>query len=102
MNHGIKLHVMLSGHFQPQIQARNKFFKLWFLQHGKIHNRSCGISPYNFGRYNTIQYQLQTDRIVKEFNEELVRRLMLHVSENQWDWDQHINTVLFAYRTAIN
>ena len=56
----------------------------------------------NIKKTSTIQYQLQTDRIVKEFNEELVRRLLLYVSANQWDWDEHINTVLFAYRTAIN
>ena len=56
----------------------------------------------NIKKISTIQYQLQTDRIVKEFNEELVRRLLLYVSANQWDWDEHINTVLFAYRTAIN
>ena len=36
----------------------------------------------NIKKISTIQYQLQTDRIVKEFNEELVRRLLLYVQIN--------------------
>ena len=52
----------------------------------------------NIKMTNTIPYHLRAEGMV----EKLVRILLIYVGANQWDWDQHINAVLFSYRTAIN
>ena len=56
----------------------------------------------NIKKISTIQYDLQTHRLVEMFNGELARSLLLYVAANQQNRDQCINTRLFAYKFAIN
>ncbi|XP_028408217.1 uncharacterized protein LOC114530796 [Dendronephthya gigantea] len=40
--------------------------------------------------------------MVERFNRTLAAQLSLFVNENQTDWDEHLSTVLVAYRTAVH
>ena len=45
-------------------------------------------------------YHPQTNGLVERFNQTLQRSLVKLVNSNQSDWDEKIDRVLFAYRTA--
>ena len=45
-------------------------------------------------------YHPQTNGLVERFNQTLQRSLVKVVNENQTDWDEKLDGVLFAYRTA--
>ena len=45
-------------------------------------------------------YHPQTNGLVERFNQTLQRSLLKVVNENQTDWDEKLDGVLFAYRTA--
>ena len=48
----------------------------------------------------TTSYRLQTDGLVERFNHTLAKCISLYVDANQRNWDQHLNAIQFAYRTA--
>lgn len=45
-------------------------------------------------------YHPQTNGMVERFNQTLQRSLVKFVNDNQNDWDEKIDGVLFAYRTS--
>ena len=45
-------------------------------------------------------YHPQTNALVERFNQTLQRSLVKLVNTNQNDWDEKLDGVLFAYRTA--
>ena len=45
----------------------------------------------------TSGYRPQTNGLVERFNGTLAQSLSMYVSSDQKDWDQHLNSVLFAY-----
>ena len=50
----------------------------------------------------TTPYHPQSDGMVERFNRTLAAQLSLFINENQTDWDEHLSTVLLAYRTAVH
>lgn len=46
-------------------------------------------------------YHPQTNELVERFNQTLQRSLVKLVNDNQNDWDELLDGVLFAYRTSI-
>jgi transposase InsO family protein len=50
----------------------------------------------------TTPYHPQSDGMVERFNRALAAQLSLFVNENHTDWDEHLSTVLLAYRTAVH
>ena len=53
-------------------------------------------------RTQTTAYHPQVNGQVERFNRTLEAMLSKVVTENQKDWDDHLQSVLFAYRTAIH
>ena len=47
-------------------------------------------------------YHPQTNGLQERFNQTLERALMKCVNEKQNDWDMHIKTILFGYRTSVH
>ena len=47
-------------------------------------------------------YHPQTNELVERFNQTLERSLIKVVNANQTDWDQKLEGILFAYRTATH
>ena len=45
-------------------------------------------------------YHPQTNGLIEKFNQRLQRSLLKLVGEDQTTWDEHLDAVLFAYRTA--
>ena len=45
-------------------------------------------------------YHPQTNGLTERFNQTLQTALLKLVNNTQNDWDEHISSVLFAYRTA--
>lgn len=45
-------------------------------------------------------YHLQTNGLVERYNQTLQRSLVKFVNTNQTNWDEKLDGVLFAYRTA--
>lgn len=45
-------------------------------------------------------YHPQTNGLVERFNQTLQRSLVKFVNNNQTDWDEKLDGVLFAYRTS--
>ena len=52
-------------------------------------------------KIRTSAYHPQTDGLAEKFNHTLASMLTHYVNKHQDDWDEHLNYVLFAYRTAI-
>ena len=50
----------------------------------------------------TIAYHPQTDGLVERFNHTLATMLSTFVSENQSDWDQYLQPVMYAYRRSLH
>lgn len=50
----------------------------------------------------TTPYHPESDGMVERSNRTLATQLSMFVSENQSDWDEHVDTVLMAYRTAVH
>jgi hypothetical protein len=50
----------------------------------------------------TTPYHPQSDGMVERFNRTLAAQLSLFINENQTDWDEHLSSVLLAYRTAVH
>ena len=53
-------------------------------------------------RTQTTPYHPQGNGQVERFNRTLEAMLSKVVAEHQKDWDEHLQTVLFAYRTAVH
>ena len=47
-------------------------------------------------------YHPQSDGMVERYNRTLATQLSMFVNENHSDWDEHLHTVLMAYRTAVH
>lgn len=45
-------------------------------------------------------YHPQTNGLVERFNQTLQRSLVKFVNDNQNDWDEKLDSILFAYRTS--
>ena len=54
----------------------------------------------NTDKIFTSGYRPQTNGKVERFNGTLAQSLSMYVSGNQKDWDEHLNSVLFAYRVS--
>ena len=50
----------------------------------------------------TSAYHPQSNGLVERFNQTLVDGLVKRAHDNQQQWDQHIDSVLFAYRTLTH
>ena len=48
----------------------------------------------------TTSYHPQTDGLVERLNGTLVQSLSQYVSSDQKDWDEHLSSVLLAYRVS--
>jgi len=57
---------------------------------------------FDIQKVTTTAYHPQTDGLVEKFNHTLINMLSKYTSKNQKDWDQYINYVLFAYRSAVH
>lgn len=51
-------------------------------------------------RISSAYYHPQTNGLVERFNQTLQHSLVKVVKENQTDWDEKLDGVLFAYRTS--
>ena len=60
----------------------------------------CEILRINKTR--TTPYHPQSDGMVERYNRTLATQLSMFVNENHSDWDEHLPTVLMAYRTAVH
>jgi transposase InsO family protein len=60
----------------------------------------CEILGINKTR--TTPYHPQSDGMVERYNRTLATQLSMFVNENHSDWDEHLHTVLMAYRTAVH
>ena len=49
----------------------------------------------------TSAYHPQTNGLTERFNQTLQTALLKVVNESQNDWDYHLSSILFAYRTSI-
>ncbi|HEY1644970.1 MAG TPA: reverse transcriptase domain-containing protein, partial [Candidatus Saccharimonadales bacterium] len=56
----------------------------------------------NIKKIQTTPYHPQTNGRTERFNHTLTTMLSMYVNENQKDWDQFLNYVMFAYRTSIH
>lgn len=56
----------------------------------------------NSKKVRTTAYHPQTDGLTEKFNHTLATMLTHYVNEYEDDWDEYINYVLFAYRTAAH
>ena len=54
----------------------------------------------NIKKLNTSSYRPQTDGLVERFNGTLAQSLTMYCNNNQTDWDQYLQGVLFGYRTS--
>ena len=50
----------------------------------------------------TSAYHPQTDGLVERFNHTLATMLSTYVAENQDDWDEYLQAVMFAYRRSLH
>ena len=50
----------------------------------------------------TSAYHPQSNGLVEPFNQTLIDGLVKKAHDNQHQWDQHIDSVLFAYRTSTH
>ena len=48
----------------------------------------------------TSLYHLQSNRLDERFNQTLQRQLLKFVNEEQKDWDQYLDAILFSYRIS--
>lgn len=48
----------------------------------------------------TTSYRPQTDGLVERYNHTLAQCISMYVDANQRNWDQNLNAIQFAYRTA--
>lgn len=53
-------------------------------------------------KVRTTPYHPQTDGLTENFNKTLSAMLQAFVNKHRDDWDEYLNYVLFAYRTAIH
>lgn len=53
-------------------------------------------------KVRTTPYHPQTDGLTENFNKTLAAMLQAFVNKHRDDWDEYLNYVLFAYRTAIH
>ena len=60
----------------------------------------CQFKMTNTEHRISSAYHPQTNRLVERFNQTLQRSLVKLVNNNQDDWDELLDGVLFAYRTA--
>ena len=61
---------------------------------------SCLFSITKTDHRISSAYHPQTNGLVERFNQTLQQSLVKVVNKNQTDWDQKLDGVLFAYRTA--
>ena len=54
----------------------------------------------NTDKIFTSGYRPQTNGLVERFNGTLAQSLSMYVSSHQRDWDEHLSSVLFAYRVS--
>ena len=59
-------------------------------------------SKLGIKRTQTTPYHPQGNGQVERFNRTLEAMLSKVVADNQKDWDEHLQTLLFAYRTAVH
>ncbi len=52
----------------------------------------------NTNKIFTSGYRPQTNGQMEKYNSTMMNSLSMFVSSHQWDWDEHLNAVLFAYR----
>ena len=50
----------------------------------------------------TTSYHPESDGMVERSNRTIATQLSMFIDENQSDWDEHVDTVLMAYRTAVH
>ena len=48
----------------------------------------------------TTSYRPQTDGLVERYNGTLAQCISMYVDANKKNWDEHLNAIQFAYRTA--
>ena len=54
----------------------------------------------NTKKVNTTAYHPQTKALVERFDGTIAQALLMYVSSDQQDWEQHIPSILFAYRVT--
>ena len=65
---------------------------------GRVVRQTCRL--FKIKKANTTAYHPQCDGLVEKFNSTLIKMISKYCDANQQNWDEYIDSALFAYRTS--